>query len=106
MLWDTPRRTLTVPVKLAPSRVSLHLTEPLQPELDYMLEHKLIETCQSACYSPVDFRNVNAITKADTYPLPRVDECIDRGGNSKYSIRFDLLKGYWQVPLTFHVLLL
>ena len=47
-----------------------------------------------------DFRKVNSLTKPDSYPLPRIEDCIDRVGNSKYVSKFNLLKGYWQVPLT------
>ena len=47
-----------------------------------------------------DFRKVNAITKSDSYPIPRIEDCIDRIGVSKYVSKLDLLKGYWQVPLT------
>ena len=43
---------------------------------------------------------VNALTKADSFPLPRIEDCIDRVGQSRYVSKFDLLKGYWQVPLT------
>ena len=43
---------------------------------------------------------VNKVTKSDSYPIPRVDDCIDRIGNARYVTKFDLLKGYWQVPLT------
>ena len=40
------------------------------------------------------------MTKSDSFPIPRVDDCIDRIGNAKYVTKFDLLKGFWQVPLT------
>ncbi|XP_072172595.1 uncharacterized protein [Diadema setosum] len=43
---------------------------------------------------------LNSKTKSDSYPLPRIDDCIDRVGNAKYVSKFDLLKGYWQVPLS------
>ena len=39
-------------------------------------------------------------TKTDSFPIPRIDDCIDKVGNSKYVTKFDLLKGFWQVPLT------
>ena len=29
-----------------------------------------------------------------------MDDCIDKIGNSKYITKFDLLKGFWQIPLT------
>ena len=47
-----------------------------------------------------DFRKVNRLTKSDSYPIPRVDDCVDKIGDAKYVSKFDLLKGYWQVPLT------
>jgi hypothetical protein len=39
-------------------------------------------------------------SKADSYPIPRIEDCIDKIGSAKYVTKFDLLKGYWQVPLT------
>ena len=47
-----------------------------------------------------DYRAVNKITKADNYPLPRIDDLIDQVGQATYVSKFDLLKGYWQIPLT------
>ena len=43
---------------------------------------------------------MNAVTKTDSYPIPRIDDCIDKTGPAKFVSKFDLLKGYWQVPLT------
>ena len=31
---------------------------------------------------------------------PPGDDCIDKIGNAKFVSKFNLLKGYWQVPLT------
>ena len=47
-----------------------------------------------------DYRKVNNLSKTDTFPIPRMDDCIDKIGNSKYITKFDLLKGFWQIPLT------
>lgn len=47
-----------------------------------------------------DFRRVNSVTKPDSFPLPRMDDCIDQVGSAKFVSKFDLLKGYWQVPLS------
>ena len=40
-----------------------------------------------------EYREVNTIAEGDTYPLPRILDCIDRVGNSKYVTKIDLLKG-------------
>lgn len=47
-----------------------------------------------------DLRKMNSVTKADSFPLPRMDDCIDQVGSAKFVSKFDLLKGYWQVPLS------
>ncbi len=47
-----------------------------------------------------EFRKVNNITKPDSYPLPRTEDCVDQVGTAKFVSKFDLLKGYWQVPLS------
>ena len=32
--------------------------------------------------------------------MPRIEDCIDKIGNANYITKFDLLKGFWQIPLT------
>lgn len=43
---------------------------------------------------------MNKVTKPDSYPLSRMEDCIDQVGAAKFVSKFDLLKGYWQVPLS------
>ena len=47
-----------------------------------------------------DYRKVNSVTKTDTFPISRMDDCIDRVGKATYVTKFDLLKGIWEVQLT------
>ena len=47
-----------------------------------------------------DYRKVNSVTKTDTFPTPRIDDYIDNIGHAKYVTKFDLLKAFWQIPLT------
>ena len=47
-----------------------------------------------------DYRKVNSVTKTDSFPVPRMDDCIDNIGQAKYVTKFDLVKGFWQIPLT------
>lgn len=37
------------------------------------------------------YRKVNAITKPESYPLPRMDDCVDRVGPVKFVTKLDLL---------------
>ncbi|KAL1248850.1 hypothetical protein QQF64_022168 [Cirrhinus molitorella] len=47
-----------------------------------------------------DFCRLNEISEFDGYPMPRVDELLDRLGRGRYISTLDLTKGYWQVTLT------
>ena len=47
-----------------------------------------------------DFRKLNAVTKSNSFPIPRIDDCIDKIGHAKFVSKLDLLKGFWQVPFT------
>lgn len=40
----------------------------------------------------LDFRNVNSVTKPDSYPLPHIVDYIDQVGAGKLISKFDLLK--------------
>ena len=45
----------------------------------------------------VDFRSLNNITVKNRYPLPRVDDMLDKLSNAKVISKLDLISGYWQV---------
>jgi hypothetical protein len=102
------------PVKQPPYRVSPVKLSLLREEVSYMLEGGLIEPSESPWSSPcilvpkkdggwrfcTDFRKVNTLTASDSFPLPRIEDCVDSIGQAKFVTKLDLLKGYWQVPLT------
>ena len=106
------------PIKQHPYRLSPAKQKSLKDKIQYLLENNLIKPCKSNWSSPcilvpkpdgsyrmcTDYRKVNNITKSDTFPIPvpQMDNCIDHIGNAKYVTKFDLLKGFWQVPLTDH----
>ena len=106
----------SAPIKQHPYRVSPMKKELLDKEVQYMLENDIIEESQSNWSSPcilvpkhdgrfrfcTDFRKVNDTckTKSESFPIPRIAHCIDQIGNAKFVSMFDMLKGYWQVPLT------
>lgn len=47
----------------------------------------------------VDYRGLNAITHADSYPLPRLDELLHEANQTKHMKTLDLQSGYYQVPV-------
>ena len=66
----------------------------LRDEVQYLLDNDSIEPIQSEWSSPcilvpkpdgtfrmcTDYRKVNSVTKTDTCPIPRIDDCIDNIG--------------------------
>ena len=101
---------------LATYRLNPEKQKYLQKEIQYLLENDLIESSKSNWSSPcilvpkpdgscrlcTDYRKVNTVTKTNAYHIPRIDDCIDKIGNARYVSKFDLLKGFWQVPFTEH----
>ncbi|XP_065368773.1 uncharacterized protein LOC135961204 [Calliphora vicina] len=48
----------------------------------------------------VNYRQLNAKTIPDAYPLPRINNILDRLRNAKYISSIDLKNGYWQIPMS------
>ena len=42
----------------------------------------------------IDYCKLNLITKKDSYPLPQIDNTLDRLGHAKYFSAMDLISGY------------
>jgi hypothetical protein len=47
----------------------------------------------------IDYRKLNKITKPDMYPLPRIDDMLERFGQAQWFTTLDLASGYWQVGM-------
>lgn len=47
----------------------------------------------------IDYRALNAITKRDIYPLPRIDETLETLGGASLFTTLDLKAGYWQIEV-------
>ena len=81
--------------------------------IDDMTDKGIVQPSTSAWASPivlvpkrdgslrfcVDYRKLNAITKKDVYPLPRIDDILNTFGKSRYFTMLDLASGYWQIEM-------
>jgi hypothetical protein len=47
----------------------------------------------------VDFRELNAYTIKDKYPMPRIDDRLDRLGRGVFFTSLDLASGFHQIPI-------
>lgn len=121
---DTPSQTDLIehdidvgdaaPIRQRFYRVPFDKRTALEKEVQYMLENGIAEASSSSWASPcilvnkpdgtfrfcTDYRKVNSVTKPDSFPLPRMEDCVDQVGAARFVSKFDLLKGYWQVPLS------
>ena len=124
LFGDIPTRTTVLehdidvmrarPIKQHAYRVNPTKRALLKKEAEYLLKHDLARPSSSPWSSPcllqlksdgsprfcTDYRKVNAVTVPDSFPLPRMEDCVDNLGSAVFVTKLDLLKGYWQVPLS------
>jgi hypothetical protein len=46
----------------------------------------------------IDFRKLNEVTIGDSYPLPNIQDILDKFGRARYFTALDCASGYLQVP--------
>ena len=85
----------------------------IDEELEKMLKKGLVWPSNSPWSSPIvitrrkdgkprfciDFRKLNSVTRRDAYPVPQVNETLDKLWGARYLSKIDLKNGYWHVPL-------
>ncbi|CEL11248.1 hypothetical protein ASPCAL14351 [Aspergillus calidoustus] len=91
-------------------------TEELEAARQYILDNLdkgFIEACNSPFASPilmaqkpggglrfcVDYRKLNAITKKDRYPLPLIDEVLERISQAKIFTKLDIRQGFHRLRM-------
>ena len=101
------------PVRQRPYCVSDTQRGIIEEHVDDMLNRGIIQPSTSPWASPiilvkkkdgtdrfvVDFRRLNAVTRKDSFPLPRIDDALDALNGTKYFSSMDLMSGYWQVEM-------
>jgi len=102
------------PIKQLTRRPPLAARDEEDKQLDEMLETGTIKPLYSPWSSPVrmakkkngsfrfciDYRQLNAVTEKDAYPVPHVKNALDSFHGAKYFAIIDLLSGYWQIGMT------
>lgn len=101
------------PVRQHAYRVSQKEHDAIRHQVQQMLKDDVIQPSTSPWASPVvlvkkkdgtlrfcvDYRKLNKITKKDVYPLPRIDDSLDRIRHARYFSSMDLRSGYWQIAV-------
>ena len=101
------------PIKKQQYRMSPRELEEAERQIKKLMDKGMIRPSSSPWAAPiifarkkdgqlrmcVDYRALNRITQADSYPIPRIDDNLDRlGGCSVFSI-MDLESGFHQLPM-------
>lgn len=112
------RTTDELPVYTKTYRYPFVHRQEVQDQITKMLDQGIIRPSQSAWSSPIwvvpkkadasgkvkwriviDFRKVNEKTIDDKYPIPNINDILDKLGNCHYFTTLDLASGFYQVEM-------
>ncbi|BES94514.1 Hypothetical Protein NTJ_07326 [Nesidiocoris tenuis] len=96
-----------------PYRLSAHERCAVRDIISDLLTNNIIRESDSPYASPitlvkkkdnsyrmcVDFRELNRLTIKDRYPLPLIEDQLDRLGNNQYFTSLDMASGFHQIPI-------
>lgn len=107
------KTTTDIPIARPPYRKSIKENQFIDKEIEMMLEANIIRPSTSEWSSPIhlvpkpggdmrfclDIRPLNEVTVTEQFPIPRMDDILDRMGKSRWFTILDLKSGYWQIAL-------
>ncbi|GFS61492.1 hypothetical protein TNCV_4312121 [Trichonephila clavipes] len=106
---ESERAIVAKPYRMSPRQIEI-----LKSEVNKMLELKIIEPGESDFTSPlilveaqgkearpcINYRRLNKVTRTQFFPLPNIEELLEKVSAAKYISILDLTRGYWQIPLS------
>jgi hypothetical protein len=101
------------PVAKSPYRMSSDELDELKKQLKKLIEQVFVRPSASSWGSPVLFmekkdgtkrmciyyRTLNSMTIKNKYPLPRIEDLLDRLKKAKFFSKIDLRSGYHQMEI-------
>ena len=104
----------STPIRKKPYPLSFASESIIREEVNSMIAMDIIEKSESPFSSPIvlvkkkdgktrfciDFRSINSQTVSLNVPIPDQDLLFAKLGEAKYFTKFDLCKGFWQIPIS------
>ena len=101
------------PIKQASRRVPFAVRGEVTKMINNMLADNVVQESASPWASPivlakkkdgslrfcVDYRRLNAVTTKDVFPLPRIDDLLDKMRGKSVFSTLDAKTGYWQIQM-------
>ena len=101
------------PITIPPYRTTPEMQKEIDNEVHKMLADGLVSHSISPYSAPVmlvkkklggwrfvtDFRKINARSERVVYPLPRIDDALQKLKDPRFFSTMDLQKGFWQIPI-------
>ena len=102
------------PIVIPPYRTTPEMQKEADRQVHDMIADGLVSHSTSPYSAPIlmvkkkapgqwrlctDFRKINARSERVVYPLPRIDDTLQKLQKPRFFSTMDLLKGFWQVPI-------
>jgi hypothetical protein len=101
------------PIAVPPYRTRPEIREVIDQQAYKMIADGLVSPSTSPYLAPMlvakkklggyrfltDFRKLNKRCNKIVYPLPRIEDSIQRLADPKFFTSMDLIKGFWQIPI-------
>ena len=101
------------PIAVRPYRTNPEMTEAVNKQAYDMIADGLVQHSKSAYSAPIllarkkcggwrfltDFRRINERCEKIVFPLPRIEDSLQRLDKPQFFTSLDLLKGFWQLPI-------
>ena len=102
------------PIYTKPWRQPIHLEGKIEETIKNLYDNGIIRKCNSPWNTPMicvwkkdkqevrvclDFRKLNLITERQAFPMPNVEDILDRLNGASYFSAIDLGNAYYQVKL-------
>ena len=102
-----------LPISVRPYYKTVEQRKIMQEEVGKLIHQGILQRSHSPWSSPVilkmkpdgtyrflvDFRQLNSISKKDSYPQPSAEELLQRLAGHRYFTKLDLKAGYFQIPI-------